>query len=61
MVKLKLNRQEFKSYFEFERPDNTLISYFGLGIEYFIFPLVLIVALFGSVTINLMKGGYNRK
>ena len=52
---MKLNKGEFKSYFEFERPDDTLESYFGVGVEYFIFPLVLITALFGSLELKSNK------
>lgn len=47
--------EKFKNYFEFERPDNTLMSYLGVGIEYFIFPLVLIIALLGSLEITKNK------
>jgi hypothetical protein len=52
---MKLNKKEFKSYFEFERPDNTLMSYLGVGIEYLIFPLVFVVALLDSLEIEEKK------
>lgn len=52
---MELDKEQFKEYFEFERPDNSLMSYFGVGIEYFIFPLVLIVALLGSIKLKDKK------
>jgi hypothetical protein len=52
---IKLDKEEFLSYFEFKRPDNSLMSYVGLFAEYLISPLVLIIALLSSIKIGNNK------